>query len=71
MKCLVKNGSNLNLGDAAKIICDHVLFSHKNEWTQDRLLSPKELWRKPCDTDTGNEHSVGDLSLATVSAITA
>ncbi len=37
--CLVKNGSNMYLGDdRAKelvMICDHVHFSHKNEWTQD------------------------------------
>ncbi len=49
--CLVKNGSNLYLGDdGAKelvIICDRVHFSHKNEWTQDCFLSPTEAepWR--------------------------
>ncbi len=43
--CLVKNGSNMYLvDDGAKelvIICDHVYFSHKNEWTQDCFLSPR------------------------------
>ncbi len=37
--CLVKNGSNMYLGDNWKkkyvIICDHVNFFHENEWTQD------------------------------------
>ncbi len=37
--CLVKNKSNMHLGDdGAKelvIICDLVYFSHENEWTQD------------------------------------
>ncbi len=37
--CLVKNESNMYLGeDGARelvIICDHVHFSCKNEWTQD------------------------------------
>ncbi len=36
--CLVTNESNMYLGDdEAKelvIICDHVHFSHKSEWTQ-------------------------------------
>ncbi len=40
--CPVKNGPNMYLGDdEAKelvIICDHVHFSGKNEWTKD---SPK------------------------------
>ncbi len=66
--CLVKNGSSVYLGDDwAKelvIICDHVHFSHKNEWTQDCFLSPKAAgpWRKPCDTDTGYERSVRGLA---------
>ncbi len=42
--CLVKNGSNMYLGDdGAKelvIICDHVHFSRKNEWTHDCFQSP-------------------------------
>ncbi len=50
--CLVKNGSNLYLGDDEEkelvTICDHVHFSHKNEWTQDCFLSHKGAgpWRK-------------------------
>ncbi len=66
--CLVKNGSNMYLGDdGAKelvIICDHVHFSHKNEWTKDCFWSPKGAgpWRNPCDTDTGNERSVRGLA---------
>ncbi len=46
------------------IICDHVHFSQKNEWTQDCFLSPKGAgpWGNPCDTVTGNEQSVGDLA---------
>ncbi len=43
--CLVKSRSNLYLGgDGTKElvkICDHVHFSHKNEWTQDCFLSPE------------------------------
>ncbi len=48
--CLVKNGSSLYLGgDVEKeliIICDHLHFFCKTEWTQDCFLSPKgaELW---------------------------
>ncbi len=66
--CLVKNGSNMYLSDdGAKesvIICDYVHFSHKNEWTQDRFLSPKGAgpWPNPCDTDTGNEQLVSGLT---------
>ncbi len=48
--CLVKDGSNVYLGeDGAKeldTICDHVHLSHKNEWTQDCFLSPKGA--RPC-----------------------
>ncbi len=37
--CLLKNRSHMYLGDnGAKelvIICDHVHFSRKNEWTKD------------------------------------
>ncbi len=40
--CLVKKGSNMYVGDdeakESVIICDHVHFSPKNEWTQDCLL---------------------------------
>ncbi len=45
------------------VICDHVHFSHENEWTQDCSLSPKRAgpWQNPSDTDTGNECSVGGL----------
>ncbi len=49
--CLMENGSNVYLGDDGVkelvIICDHVHFSHKNEWTQDCFLSPKGVgpWR--------------------------
>ncbi len=43
---LVKKGSHMNIGnDGAKelvIICDHVHFSNKNDWTSDCLLSPKK-----------------------------
>ncbi len=43
--CLVKNGSNMHLGDdGAKelvIICDHVHFSLKNKGTQDCRWSPE------------------------------
>ncbi len=43
--CLVKNGSDMYLGDdGAKelvMICDHVHFSHKNGQTQDCFYSPK------------------------------
>ncbi len=48
--CLVKNGSNMYLGEAEVkelvIICDHIHFSHKNKWTPDCFLSPKGagLW---------------------------
>ncbi len=44
---------------------DMCLVSYKNEWTQDCFLSPKgaEPWWNLCDTDTGNERSVGELSL--------
>ncbi len=48
----VKNGSNVYLVDdevkELVIICDHVHFSHKIEWTQDCFLSPKGAgqWRK-------------------------
>ncbi len=42
---LVKNRSNMYLGDDGVkelvIICDHVHFSCKNEWTQDCVQSPK------------------------------
>ncbi len=41
--CLVKNGSNVYLGDDGVKelvkICDHVHFSHKNEWTKDCIIS--------------------------------
>ncbi len=37
----MKNGSNMYLGDNGgtelAIICDHIHFSHKNEWNQDRF----------------------------------
>ncbi len=65
--CLVKNGSNMYLGhDEAKelvIICDHIHFFPKNEWTQDCFLSPKGAgpWQNPCDTDTGSEQLVRGL----------
>ncbi len=43
--CLVKNGSNMYLGEGGAkeliIICNHVQFSHKNEWTQHCFSSPK------------------------------
>ncbi len=43
--CLVKNDSSMYPGDnGAKelvVICDHVYFFHKNEWTQNCFLSPK------------------------------
>ncbi len=43
--CPVKNGSNIYLGDNGVkdlvIICDHIHFSHRNEWTQDCLWSPE------------------------------
>ncbi len=66
--CLVKNGSNMHLGDDGVkeliIICDHVHFSHKSEWTQDCFLSSKGagLGWNPCDTDTGNERPLRGLS---------
>ncbi len=46
LRCVsVKNGSNVYLGDDGVkelvIICDHVHFFSKNEWTQDCFLSPK------------------------------
>ncbi len=46
------------------MICDHVHFSHNNEWTQDCFLFPKGAgrWRNPCDIDTGNEWSVRGLA---------
>ncbi len=62
--CLVKNGFVMHPGDDGVkelvIISDHIHFSRKNEWTQDCFLSPKGAgpWQNPCDTDTGNEHSV-------------
>ncbi len=62
--CLVKNGSNMYLGDEeAKeltIICDHVHFSRKNEWTQDcsSLLKGRGRGQKLCDTDTGSARSM-------------
>ncbi len=42
------------------IISVHVHFSHKNEWTQDYLKSPKGAgqWRNPSDADTGNDCSL-------------
>ncbi len=44
--CLVKNGSNIYLSDDGLkelvINCDHVYFSHENEWTQGCFYSPKE-----------------------------
>ncbi len=64
----VKNGSKMYLGEdgmkESVIICDHVHFSRKNEWTQDCFLSPKGAGpgEKPCDTDTGNERSVRRLT---------
>ncbi len=70
--CLVKNGSSMYLGDnGAKelvIICDHVYFFHKNEWTRDCFLSPKGAgpWWNPCDTDTGNERETSRSLLLTV-----
>ncbi len=66
--CLEKSGSNTHFGeDGVKelvIICDHIHFSQRNEWTQDCFLSPKGAvpWRNPCDTDTGNELSAGGLA---------
>ncbi len=37
--CLVKNGSHIYVGDDGVkelvIICDHVYFSRKSEWTRD------------------------------------
>ncbi len=61
--CLVKNGSNMYLGDdKAKelvIICDHVHFLKKNEWTQECFLSPKGA--ETHVTLTGNKHSVAYL----------
>ncbi len=51
----MKNWSNLYLGDEwvkeLVVICDHVHFSYNNEWP----------WQNPCDSDTGNEQSVGVL----------
>ncbi len=47
---LVKNESNMYLGDDGGkelvIICNHIHFSLKNEWTQNCFLSPKGagLW---------------------------
>ncbi len=39
--CLVKNGSSMYVGDDGTkelvIICDHVHFSRKSEWTNDCL----------------------------------
>ncbi len=43
------------------INCDDINFSHKNEWTQDCFQSPKHGPWHPCDTDAGNEPSVGGL----------
>ncbi len=66
--CLVENGSNMYLSDDGVkelvIICDHIHFSYKNEWTQDCFLSPKGAgpWHNPCDTDTGSEQPVRRLS---------
>ncbi len=46
-----ENGSSMYRGDDGVKelvkICDHVHFSHKNEWTRDCFLSPKGagLWR--------------------------
>ncbi len=66
--CLVKNGSNMYLGDdGAKesvIICEGIYLSRKNNRTQACFWSPKGagLWRSPCDTDTGNERSVRGLA---------
>ncbi len=65
--CLVKNGSDMYLGDDGVkeliIIYDHVYVFHKNEWTQEYVLFPKGEgpWLNPCDTDTGNEHPAGGL----------
>ncbi len=43
--CLVKNGSNMCLGDdGAKeliLIYDHIHLSHKNKWTKNCVWSPK------------------------------
>ncbi len=64
---LVKNESSMYLGDdGAKelvIICDHVHYTCKNERAQECFLFPKgaEPWQNSCDTDTGNELSVGGL----------
>ncbi len=61
----VKNGSNTYLGeDEVKelvIICDHLYFSRKHDWTKTAscLLKGRGRGEKPCDTDTGNEQSVG------------
>ncbi len=49
---LVKNGSNMYLGDDEVkewvIICDHIHFSCKNEWTKDCISSPEGVgpWHK-------------------------
>ncbi len=46
------SGSNMYLGDDGVkelvIICGHVHFSHKNEWSQDCFMSPKGAgpWQK-------------------------
>ncbi len=51
--CLEKNVFKMYLADdGAKdsvIFCDHVHFSHRNEWTKNCFLCPKEvgLWRNP------------------------
>ncbi len=59
--CLVKNGSNMYLGDDGEkelvIICDHVYFFHRNEWTKDG-----GAWQNQRDTDTGNEWPVRCLT---------
>ncbi len=65
--CRVKMAPICIFDDGAKelvIICDHVHFYHKSEWTQDSFKSPKGAgpWRNPCDTDTAYERSVGGLT---------
>ncbi len=66
--CLVKNGSNMYLGDnRAKelvIMCDHAHFSNKQNGLKSAstLLKGRGLVKKPCDTGTGNEQSVRHLT---------
>ncbi len=73
--CLVKNGSNVYLGDDGVKelvrICDHVHspIRRNRVKTASYLLKGQDSAENPCDADTGNDCLVGLPGSLTVSGL--